>query len=124
MTGANGEALTTKICKGGGIHNFLGRLTSEAAPVPGLAGLTLLRVNRYREAHILHSFLSVQVGTSNPNCWLFGCCKDLPPEGLPAIIEITVASFAARRGIRSLPLENHIINLEKVSPSSWQTIPC
>ena len=39
------------------------------------------------------------------------------------ITYIPVASFAARRGIIAMPLENKIVHLEGVSPSSWQTTP-
>ena len=46
VTDANGAALINKQYKGGGIHSFLGCLTDELAPVPGLAGPTLLGVDQ------------------------------------------------------------------------------
>ena len=54
LTGSDGNPLSTKLRKGGGLHAFLGCLTSEAPPVPGITELTLLRVDRYGGAHILH----------------------------------------------------------------------
>ena len=62
LTGPDGTPLSTDLQKGGGIHAFLGRLTAEAAPFPGLAELTLLGVDRDGGAHILHSLFSVPVG--------------------------------------------------------------
>ena len=114
----DGAAQTTKLRKGGGIHAFLGRLTSEAAPVPILVALTLLKVDWDGEAHIIHSLFSVPVGPYDPYHQLFGCRGELPPEGLPAITDIPVASFLARRGISAVPLDNHIVHMEGVSPSS------
>ena len=46
VTNAEGETLSTELRKGGGIHAFLGRLTVEADPSPGLAHLTLLAVKQ------------------------------------------------------------------------------
>ena len=71
MTDADGGSLPNKIRKGGGIHNFLGRLTAEAIPVPGLAELALLGFDWDRGAHILHSLFSVLVGTYDPDRRLF-----------------------------------------------------
>ena len=103
VTDTDGEALTAELCRGGGIHAFLGRLTAEAASVPGLAGLTLLGVDHDGEAHVLHSFFSILVGLYDLDRRLFGCCGELPPEGIPAITEI--------------PVDNHIVHLERVLPS-------
>ena len=87
----------------GGVYSFLGRLTAKVAPVPGLAELTLLGVDRYGGAHILHSLFSVLVGPYDPDRRLFGCRGELPAEGLPAITEILVASFCQRRVLGGLP---------------------
>ena len=62
MTGLDGAPLSTDLRKGGGLHVFLGRLTAEAAVVPGLADLTLLGVDQDGGANILHSLFSVPVG--------------------------------------------------------------
>ena len=102
----------------------MGRLTAEAAPVSGLTGLTLLGIDRDRGAHILHSFFSVPVGPYDPDRRLFGCRREVPPEGLPAITEILVTYFAAWRGVSAVLREDHIMHLEGVSPSSWRTTPC
>ena len=67
MTGPDGTPLLTYLQKGGGVQKFLGRIMDEAAPVPGIANLTLLGVEKDREAHILHSLFSVSVGPYNPN---------------------------------------------------------
>ena len=123
MTDANGEALYTEQQKSGGIHAFLGRLTVEATPVPGLGGLTLLGVNQDREAHILHSLFSVPVVLYNPDRQLFGCCGEQSPEGIPAITDIPVASFATWRDISTVFLDDHIFYVEGVLPSSWQKMP-
>ena len=85
VTDVDGVTLTMDQKKGGGIHAFLGHLTAEAASVPGLTELN---------HHILHPFLSVPVGPYNPYHWLFGCCGELPFEGLPVITKIPVTSFA------------------------------
>ena len=87
--------LLTNLRKGGGVHTFLGRLMSEVAPVPGLTELTLLGVDQNGEAHILHSFFSVPVSPYDPDRRLFGCCGELPTEGLPAITKIPVDFFGA-----------------------------
>ena len=97
VTSLDGTPLSTDLRKGGGLHAFLGRLTAEAAPVPGLAELTLLGVDRDGGAHILHSLFSVPVGPYDPDRRLFGCRGEIPTEGLPAITEILMASFAALR---------------------------
>ena len=73
MTDTDGEALSTKKQKSGGIHAFLGRLTAEAAPFPVLWGLTILGVDQEREANVLHSLFSVLVGLYDPDHRLFGC---------------------------------------------------
>ena len=81
---------------------FMGRLTAEAASVTGLAELTLLGVDRDGGAHILHSLTSVPVGPYDPEQKLFGCRRELPAEGIPAITEILVASFAALRAVSAV----------------------
>ena len=87
VTGLDGTPLSTDLQKGGGLHTFLGRLTAEAAAVPGLAELTLLGVDQDGGEHILHSLFSVPVGPYDPDRRLFGCRGELPEEGLPAITE-------------------------------------
>ena len=121
---ADEAALTVEYRKGGGIQSFLGHLTAEASQVPGEAGLTLIEVDRDVGAHILYSLFSVLVGTYAPDRWLFGCCRELPPEGIPTITEIPVTSFAARRDVSDVPREDHIVYLEVVSTSRWWTMPC
>ena len=93
LTGPGRTPLSADLRKGGGVHAFLGRLMAEAVPVPGLAELALLRVGRDGGAHIIHSLLSVPVGAYDPDRRLFGCCGELPPEGLPAITKIPWVSF-------------------------------
>ena len=66
------DPLSTDLRKIGVLHAFLGRLTSEAASVPGIAELTLLGIDRDGVAHILHSLFSVLVGPYNPDRRLFG----------------------------------------------------
>ena len=46
---ADRSALVNKQHKGRVIHAFMGRLTAESDTVPGLVGLTLIRVNWNRE---------------------------------------------------------------------------
>ena len=72
---------------------------------------------------MLQSFFSVPVGMYDPERRLFGCCGELPSEGLPMITEIPVASFAVRRFIGAVIQEDHIVLVEGVSPSIWHTIP-
>ena len=110
--------------KGGGIHAFLGRLTAEAAPVPGIAELTLLRVDREGGSLILHSLFSVPVGPYDPDQRLFGCRGNLPPEELPAITEIPVASFGALRSVNAVSRDDHRVHLDGFPPSRWQAMPC
>ena len=62
LSSSDGTPLTNNLQKGGGLHAFLGRLTAEAAPVPGLAEITLLGVDRYGGSQILNSLFSVLVG--------------------------------------------------------------
>ena len=124
MTSPDGTPLSTDLRKGGGLHAFLGRLTAETAPVLGLAELTLLGVDRDGGAHILHSLFSVPDVPYDPDQRLFGCRRDLPTEGLPAITEIPVASFATLRAISAVSREDHRVHLEGVPSSGWQTMPC
>ena len=116
--------LTTYQQKGRRIHAFLRSLTVEAALIPGLAGLTLLGVDQYRESHILHSFFSVPVGSYSPDRQFFRCCRELPSERLLAITEISVASFAAWCVVSTVSQEEHIVHMEGVSPSSVHTKLC
>ena len=111
------DPLLTDHQKGGGLHAFLGRLTAEAAPVPGLAELMLLGVDREGVSHILYSLFSVLVVPYDPDRRLFGCRRELPTEGIPAITEIPVASFAALRAVSAVSREDHQLHLEVVSPS-------
>ena len=124
MTSLDGTPLSTDLRKGGGLHAFLGRLTAETAPVPGLADLTLLGVDRDGGTHILHSLFSVPVGPYDPDRRLFGCRGELPTEELPAITEIPVASFTALRAVSAMYREDHRVHLEGVPPSVWQAMPC
>ena len=78
VTSLDGTPLSADLRKGGGLHAFLGRLTAEAAAVPGLAELTLLGVDQDGGAHILHSLFSVLVGPYDPDRRLFGCRGELP----------------------------------------------
>ena len=97
---------------------------SRGGPVLGLAELTLMGVEWDRGAHILHSLFSVPVGPYDPDRRLFGCRGELPPEGLPAITNIPVASFAALRAVSALSREDHRVHLEGPPPSGWRTAPC
>ena len=87
LTYHDGTPLSTDLRKGGGIHAFLGRLTYEVAPAPGISELTVLRFDRDRGAHILHSLFSVPVGAYNPNQRLFDCCGDSLRGELPATLK-------------------------------------
>ena len=60
----------------------------------------------------------------DPDQRLFGCRGELPAEGLPAITEIPVASFAALRAVSAMSREDHLVHLEGVPPSGWQVMPC
>ena len=124
LTGPNGEPLSTNLLKARGIHAFLELLTAEAAPVPGLAKLTLLGMYRDGRAHIFHSLFSVLVGPYNPDRRLFGCRGELPPEGLPAITDIPVASFGELRVVSAVSRDDHRVHLEGFLPSVCQKIPC
>ena len=124
VTDADGASLPIELRKGGWIHAFLGRLTAEADPVPGLAGITLLGVDRNGGAHILHSSFSVPVRPYKPDLRLFGCCGELPLEGVPTITEVPVDSFAARRVVSAMLREDHIVHLEGFLPSSWRKNLC
>ena len=44
---------------------------------------------------------------------------ELPEEGLPAITEIPVASFAPLRAVSAVSWEDHRVHLEGVPPSGW-----
>ena len=124
LTDADVGSFPIKLHRGGGIHAFLGRLTAEAAQVPSLERLTLIEVERYVGAHILQSFFSVPVGPYDPYHWLFGCIREIPSEGIPAIVDIPVASFAEQRVVSAVSQEDHIVYMEGVSPSSCRTKPC
>ena len=124
LTVSDGTHLLTNLLKGGELHAFLGRLTAEAAPVLGLADLTVLGFDRDGGAHILHSLLSVPVRLYNPDQRLFGCCREFPAEGIPAITNILVGSFAAWRAVSAMSWDDHRVYLEGVFPSGWQRKLC
>ena len=67
LTSPNGTPLLTDLRKGGGLHAFLGHLSDEVAPVPGLAELMILGVDRDGGAHIIHSLFFVLVGPYDPD---------------------------------------------------------
>ena len=67
-----------------------------------MAELTLLGLDQDGGAHILHLLFSVPVGPYDPDRRLFGCRRELRTEGLPAITEIPVASFAALRAVSAV----------------------
>ena len=110
VTDADRGSPPIELQEGWGIHAFLGRITTEAAPVPGLAGITLLGVYRDGGSHILHSFFSAQFRPYDMNRWLFRCRGKLSFQGIPAITEIPVTSFAARSVIRDVQHEYHIVD--------------
>ena len=116
LTYHDGTPLSTDLRKGGGIHAFLGRLTYEVAPAPGISELTVLRFDRDRGAHILHSLFSVPVGAYNPNQRLFDCRGELPSEGIPAITKIPVVSFRERRAVGAVSRDDHPVYLEGLPP--------
>ena len=124
VTDADGGVLLTEQRKGGATHAFLGRLATEAAPALSLAHLALLTVNWDGETHVLHSLFSVPVRPYNPDRRLFGCCGELPSEGLPAITDIPVAPFAVRCIVNAVPWGYHIVHVEGVSTPSWRSTPC
>ena len=64
------------------------------------------------------------VSPYDPNQSFFGCCGELPPEGIPAITKIPVASFEAQRAVSAMSRGDHWVHLEGVSPSGWQMTPC
>ena len=101
----------------------MGRLAAEASSVPGLTGLALIGVEPDGGYHILHSLLSIPVGTYDQGRWLFGCYGELPLEGFPAITEILVISFAAQRGVSAMPWEYHIVHMEGLLLSIWRMKP-
>ena len=81
MKESGGGSLPTELWKGWGVHAFLGSLTDDSSPVPGLTGLTLLGVDQDGESHILQSFFFVPVGPYGLDSQLFGCREELPSEG-------------------------------------------
>ena len=52
------------------------------------------------------------------------CRWGLPPEGLPSITDILVASFEALRAVSDVSQEDHRVHLEGAPPSGWQMTPC
>ena len=70
VTSLNGTPLSTDLRKGGGLHAFLGRLTAEAAAVPGLAELTLLGVDQDGGSHILIACLHDALPISDTGSWV------------------------------------------------------
>ena len=49
--------------------------------------------------------------------------RGAPPEGLPTIIKIPVASFGALRTVNVVSRDDHGMHLEGASSSGWQTMP-
>ena len=74
--------------------------------------------------HIIHSFLSVQVGPYATEQRLLAFRVELPSEGLPPIADIPVAFLAVRRAVSAILREDHMVHVEGIPPSYWQTMPC
>ena len=65
LTGSNGASLLNDLRKEGVPHAFLGRLTAEEVPVPGIMEFTILGVYLDGGAQILHLLFSITVGNYN-----------------------------------------------------------
>ena len=89
-----------------------------------LAWYKIKEILRRKHAHLLHSLFSVPVGPYNPDLRLFGCRGELPSEGIPAITEIPVASFAVQCIVSAVPWDYQIVHVEGVSTLSWRSTPC
>ena len=117
LTVPDGAPLPTDLRKGGVLYMFLGCLVAEAVPVLGLTELTPLGINQDGGAHILHPLLSVPVGPYDPYRRLFRCREELPPEVLPAITNIPVDFFRARRAVSAVSWDDHQVHMKGVPPS-------
>ena len=105
------------------IHYFLNHLASGVDLVPGSKRLSLLRVDQEGMVHLLHSLLSVLVRLYYMARRIFDCLGELPNEGLPMVLEITVDAFTARQFVCATQWADHVIHLERVTPLQFGN-PC
>ena len=105
------------------IHAFLRHLTSWMDPAPGPERLSLIGVDRYGMVHILNSLFSVPVGPNSTERRPLDFSWEIQPKGLPPATEIPIASFVVCRAVCDVLRENHLVHVEIIPPSIWQTIP-
>ena len=72
---------------------FLSHLASRVDPLPGLERVALPQVNLDGIVLFLHSLFSVPIGLYSTASWLFNCHVELPREGIPPVVDLTVKAF-------------------------------
>ena len=120
----DGLARTPEERTGRGLHSFLSHIVLGEVPVPILECVKLVGVNKDGRVNLMHSIFSVRIDVYSTECCLFACLGELPSKGLPPVMEIPPAFFAAWRSIRSVPRSDHIACLGGISLLDWQTNPC
>ena len=103
---------------GRGVQSFLANLASREDLFPGFERMWLLQLDPDVTVHILHSMLSVPVNLYSMYQSLFAFWEELPLEGLPPVVELTMDAFLVRRSLRAAPRADNISHLEGVSPST------
>ena len=76
----------------------------------------LLGVDRDGGSHILHSLLFVPFKPYDPGQMFIGFRRELPPEVIPAITNIPVASFGERCAVSVVSQDEHRVHLEVFPP--------
>ena len=122
VTREDGGSLSIEKRSGRGVHSFLAYLASGVDPVPGFERVVLLQVDLDGTVHLLHLLFSVPAGLYSTAWRLFTCRGELPNEGLPSMLELTLDAFRVWCSMRTVPRAEHVSHLEGVTPSVWHSM--
>ena len=70
--------------------------------------------------HLLHPLFSVPVGLYFPDWRLFACCRDMPYESIPPVVELGIDAFGVSRAVHDLPRLDNAIQIEGTPPPPTQ----
>ena len=71
--------------------------------------------------YLLHLFFYVPAGLYSTDRHLLAFSGELPPEGLPPLMETPVDSFAVRRPFYAVPRDDNLVHVEGVPSLIWHT---
>ena len=120
ITKEDGGSLSAEKRSDRGVHSLLAHLASGVDPVPGFGWVVILQVEPDGTVYVLYTLFSIPADMYSTARRLFACRGELPRKGLTPVVELPVDIFAVLRSVRAVPRADHIIHLERVSPTAWQ----